>query len=219
LKINLSNKQLNPYDERLELYYNNVLIFEGRADKLITSNNATREVQMCLNFGKEEHKVTAKLFFSKILWIPEYNIKELRHDYTNIWFDKTDFNELWTNLRYDPSKDLEQIRNIAMDELKAFWFNGNRVHGFLGMITEWGRMVNSNIVAFSSDDLKLENVLRKLVDRKWEGCIFHETNFSVQNMVPIIAYFEDGSEWTLAVINSNNEIFLSLATDFYIKII
>lgn len=204
----------DPYFERLELCYCGRLIYEGYGDDLVTLSDAAEEIQLKLNLGSSRcyHVVTAKKFGSIIIWVPDIGEKQ-----ANLWCQEQDFRHLWETLRYPFARAYLRIRDAVTLDVLAFWFSESGVKGTVAELNQWGRDIKNTIVAFSTDSREdIQALTMLLTPSKSSGLLLEEASTATEH---IIAYLDDGTEWEIAAVDSDNNLRLRLTDGLYARVI
>ena len=210
------------YDEKIKIKYDDILIYYGYVDDLVTSISGELELQ--LNFGNYNNisSVICKKLNSSILCIPK--ISECFRDqyyYCPMIFSIEIFKDLWSSIRYNYNSDLQLIRQINLSDIILMWLvsskcrnNGNNIHEYL-------KYIFSKLICMSKEKEFLNIFINDIFKNSFELLEIEYKIINVHNKMETVFFYLDKKldyKWEALKVDEKQNIYLYLGNNKCIHI-
>ncbi|MDU1351057.1 hypothetical protein [uncultured Clostridium sp.] len=212
------------YDEKINVKYDDIIIYNGYVDNLVTSEDIDSDVELKLNYSNQssQSNVIARRLGEDILWIPniKYCFKE-KYKYIPIIFSVCEFKKLWDSMRYDYQDDINKIKEITNEEVMLTWYLTSNIKGSIDSIDDYANMLSSKFICTDIEDENIDKQILKLfnynqmLDKINLDSICEESSKIINAKI----YLDDNMEWDAIKIDNETNIYLNLANKKYIPIL
>lgn len=205
------------YDEKISIKYDDIIIYNGYVDNLVTSEDVDLDVELKLNYNNQSNysNVIARRIGEDILWIPnvKYCFKE-NYKYIPIIFSVAEFKKLWDSMRYNFQDDIDKIKEISNEEVVVTWYITSNIRENANSIDDYANILSNKFICTDIDD---KNINRQIL-------ILDKINLmgickGSNNIINAKIYLDDNIEWDAIKIIDETNIYLKLANKKYIPII
>lgn len=212
------------YDEKISIRYDNIVIYNGYVDDLVTSEDVDSNIELKLNYSNESNhsNVIARRLGKDILWIPnkKYCFKE-DYKYIPIIFSVDEFKKLWDSMRYDFQDDIDKIKEVTDEEVMLTWYITSNIRENANSIDDYVNILSSKFICTDIDD---ENINKQILKLFRYNEVLDKINLigiceRNNNIINAKIYLEDNIEWDAVRIVDETNIYLNLANKKYIPIL
>ena len=211
------------YDEKISIKYDDIIIYDGYVDNLVTSEDVDSDIELKLNYSNQSKSsnVIARGLGDDILWIPneKYCFKE-KYEYIPIIFSVAEFKKLWDSMRYNFQDDINKIPEITREEVMLTWYITSNIRENTNNIYEYVNLLKNKIICTEIDSKTINKEILKLFNYNQ---VINKINLKDickrnNNITNVKIYLEDNIEWDAIKIVDETNIFLNLASKKYISI-
>ncbi len=212
------------YDEKISVKYDNIIIYNGYVDNLVTSIGTDSSLELKLNYSNQfnQSNVIARRLGEDILWIPNINycFKE-KYKYIPIIFSVSEFKKLWDSMRYDFNDDINKIKEVTNEEVMLTWYITSNIRECVNSIDDYANILRRKFIC---TDIEGENIDKQILKLFNYNEILNKINFvgiceESKNIVNAKIYLDDNIEWDGIKIDDETNIYLNLANKKYIPIL
>lgn len=212
------------YDEKISIKYDDIIIYNGYVDNLVTSEDVDLDVELKLNYNNQSNysNVIARRIGEDILWIPnvKYCFKE-NYKYIPIIFSVAEFKKLWDSMRYNFQDDIDKIKEISNEEVVVTWYITSNIRENANSIDDYANILSNKFICTDIDDKNINRQILKLFNYNE---ILDKINLmgickGSNNIINAKIYLDDNIEWDAIKIIDETNIYLKLANKKYIPII
>lgn len=211
------------YDEKISIKYDDIIIYNGYVDSLVTSEDVDSDVELKLNYSNQSNQsnVIARRLGNDILWIPniKYCFKE-KYKYIPLIFSVNEFKKLWDSMRYNFEDDIEKIKEVTAEEVMLTWYITSNIRENVDSIYAY---VNILVSKFICTDIESENINKQILKLFNYNEILDKINLmgiceGNNNIINAKIYLDDNIEWDAIKIVDGTNIYLNLANRKYVPI-
>jgi len=212
------------YDEEISIKYDDIIIYNGYVDNLVTSEYADSDVELKLNYSNKSNQsnVIARRLGDDILWIPniKYCFKE-KYKYIPIIFSVDEFKKLWDSMRYNFEDDIEKIKKVTAEEVMLTWYITSNIKDNVNSIDAYGNILGSKFIC---TDIESENINEQIFRLFNYNEVRDKINLmgmceESNNMINAKIYLDNNIEWDAIKIADETNIYLNLSNKKYIPIL
>ncbi|HBJ2622691.1 hypothetical protein FDB55_02555 [Clostridium botulinum] len=212
------------YDEKISVKYDDIIIYNGYVDNLVTSEDVDSDIELKLNYSNQssQSNVIARRLGEDIVWIP--NIKycfKKEYKYVPIIFSVCEFKKLWDSMRYDFQDDINKIKEVTYEEIMLTWYITSNIRESIDSIDDYANMLSSKFIC---TDIEGENIDKQILKLFNYNQILDKINLTgicegSNNIINVKIYLDDNIEWDAIKIHNETNIYLNLANKKYIPIL
>lgn len=212
------------YDEKISIKYDDIIIYNGYLDNLVTSEDVDSNIELKLNYSNQynQNNVIARRLGEDILWIPniKYCFKE-KYKYIPIILSVAEFKKLWDNMRYNFQDDINKIMEVTAEEIMLTWYITSNIRESTDSIDDYVNILSSKFMCTDIEDENIDEKILKLfnyneiVDKINLAGICEGSN----NIINAKIYLDDNIEWDAIKIVDKTNIYLNLDNKKYIHIL
>lgn len=202
------------YDEKIKIQYGNAVIYNNYVDDLVTSTSGTLEFKLNFEDLTTISPVIVKFIESQIILVPKcpecFNKK---YNYIPIILSQEKFKELWTAMKYDDYEDIQKLNQISSEEILLMWFISSNCRYAVDNIKDYLKCIHSKILYVSKEDDLLQDLINKLLDKRFEELNIENTIIEITDKMEKIFFYLDEKtnyEWDAFRIDDNRNIYLHL---------
>lgn len=212
------------YDEEISIKYDDIIIYNGYVDNLVTSEYADSDVELKLNYSNKSNQsnVIARRLGDDILWIPniKYCFKE-KYKYIPIISSVDEFKKLWDSMRYNFEEDIEKINKVTAEEVMLTWYITSNIKDNVNSIDAYGNILGSKFIC---TDIESENINEQIFRLFNYNEVRDKINLmgmceESNNMINAKIYLDNNIEWDAIKIADETNIYLNLSNKKYIPIL
>ena len=212
------------YDEKISVKYDDIIIYNGYVDNLVTSEDLDSDIELKLNYNNQSNlsNVIARRLGDDILWIPnkKYCFKE-KYRYMPIIFSVSEFKKLWDSMRYNFQDDINKIKEVTDEEVMLTWYITSNIRESIDSINDYANILSSKFICTDIEGKNIDKQILKLfnyneiLDKINLVGICEESN----NLINAKIYLDDNIEWDAIKIDDETNIYLNLSNKKYIPIL
>ncbi|NFI55036.1 hypothetical protein FDA48_01345 [Clostridium botulinum] len=209
------------YDEKISVKYDDMIIYNGYVDNLVTSKDVDSDVELKLNYSNQSNQsnVIARRLGEEILWIPniKYCFKE-KYKYIPIIFSVAEFKKLWDSMRYNFQDDINKIKEVTNEEVMLTWYITSNIRESTDSIDDYAKILSSKFIC---TDIDGENINKQILKLFNYNEILDKINLvgiceGSNNIINANIYLDDNIEWDAIKIVDETNIYLNLCNKKYI---
>ncbi|NFT07868.1 hypothetical protein FDF26_12480 [Clostridium botulinum] len=209
------------YDEKISVKYDDMIIYNGYVDNLVTSKDVDSDVELKLNYSNQSNQsnVIARRLGEEILWIPniKYCFKE-KYKYIPIIFSVAEFKKLWDSMRYNFQYDINKIKEVTNEEVMLTWYITSNIRESTDSIDDYAKILSSKFIC---TDIDGENINKQILKLFNYNEILDKINLvgiceGSNNIINANIYLDDNIEWDAIKIVDETNIYLNLCNKKYI---
>ncbi|MDR5587391.1 hypothetical protein [Clostridium aquiflavi] len=209
------------YDEKISVKYDDMIIYNGYVDNLVTSEDVDSDVELKLNYSNQSNQsnVIARRLGEEILWIPniKYCFKE-KYKYIAIIFSVAEFKKLWDSMRYNFQDDINKIKEVTNEEVMLTWYITSNIRESTDSIDDYAKILSSKFIC---TDIDGENINKQILKLFNYNEILDKINLvgiceGSNNIINANIYLDDNIEWDAIKIVDETNIYLNLCNKKYI---
>ncbi|AIY79419.1 hypothetical protein FDB15_14145 [Clostridium botulinum] len=209
------------YDEKISVKYDDMIIYNGYVDNLVTSKDVDSDVELKLNYSNRSNQsnVIARRLGEEILWIPniKYCFKE-KYKYIPIIFSVAEFKKLWDSMRYNFQDDINKIKEVTNEEVMLTWYITSNIRESTDSIDDYANILSSKFIC---TDIDGENINKQILKLFNYNEILDKINLvgiceGSNNIINANIYLDDNIEWDAIKIADETNIYLNLCNKKYI---
>ncbi|NFF22710.1 hypothetical protein FDF76_11710 [Clostridium botulinum] len=209
------------YDEKISVKYDDMIIYNGYVDNLVTSKDVDSDVELKLNYSNRSNQsnVIARRLGEEILWIPniKYCFKE-KYKYIPIIFSVAEFKKLWDSMRYNFQDDINKIKEVTNEEVMLTWYITSNIRESTDSIDDYANILSSKFIC---TDIDGENINKQILKLFNYNEILDKINLvgiceGSNNIINANIYLDDNIEWNAIKIADETNIYLNLCNKKYI---
>ncbi|WP_252232150.1 hypothetical protein [Clostridium sp. ZBS15] len=209
------------YDEKISVKYDDMIIYNGYVDNLVTSEDVDSDVELKLNYSNQfnQSNVIARRLGEEILWIPniKYCFKE-KYKYIPIIFSVAEFKKLWDSMRYNFQDDINKIKEVTNEEVMLTWYITSNIRESTDSIDDYAKILSSKFIC---TDIDGENINKQILKLFNYNEILDKINLvsiceGSNNIINANIYLDDNIEWDAIKIVDETNIYLNLCNKKYI---
>lgn len=212
------------YDEKISIKYDDIIIYNGYVDDLVTSEDVDSDVELKLNYSNQSNQsnVIARRLGDDILWIPniKYCFKE-KYKYIPIIFSTDKFKKLLDSMRYNFEDDIEKIKEVTDEEVMLTWYITSNIRDNVDSIDAYANILSSKFIC---TDIEGENINKQILKLFNYNEVLDKINLKglceeSNNIINTKIYLDDNLEWDAIKIVDETKIYLNLSNKKYIPIL
>ncbi|WP_252238070.1 hypothetical protein [Clostridium sp. VAP51] len=209
------------YDEKISVKYDDMIIYNGYVDNLVTSKDVDSDVELKLNYSNQSNQsnVIARRLGEEILWIPniKYCFKE-KYKYIPIIFSVAEFKKLWDSMRYNFQDDINKIKEVTNEEVMLTWYITSNIRESTDSIDDYTKILSNKFIC---TDIDGENINKQILKLFNYNEILDKINLvgiceRSNNIINANIYLDDNIEWYAIKIVDETNIYLNLCNKKYI---
>ncbi|WP_252222523.1 MULTISPECIES: hypothetical protein [unclassified Clostridium] len=209
------------YDEKISVKYDDMIIYNGYVDNLVTSKDVDSDVELKLNYSNQSNQsnVIARRLGEEILWIPniKYCFKE-KYKYIPIIFSVAEFKKLWDSMRYNFQDDINKIKEVTNEEVMLTWYITSNIRESTDSIDDYAKILSNKFIC---TDIDGENINKQILKLFNYNEILDKINLvgiceRSNNIINANIYLDDNIEWDAIKIVDETNIYLNLCNKKYI---
>ncbi|MBN1052886.1 hypothetical protein DV092_12665 [Clostridium botulinum] len=209
------------YDEKISVKYDDMIIYNGYVDNLVTSKDVDSDVELKLNYSNQSNQsnVIARHLGEEILWIPniKYCFKE-KYKYIPIIFSVAEFKKLWDSMRYNFQDDINKIKEVTNEEVMLTWYITSNIRESTDSIDDYAKILSNKFIC---TDIDGENINKQILKLFNYNEILDKINLvgiceRSNNIINANIYLDDNIEWDAIKIVDETNIYLNLCNKKYI---
>ncbi|WP_252243953.1 MULTISPECIES: hypothetical protein [unclassified Clostridium] len=209
------------YNEKISVKYDDMIIYNGYVDNLVTSKDVDSDVELKLNYSNQSNQsnVIARRLGEEILWIPniKYCFKE-KYKYIPIIFSVAEFKKLWDSMRYNFQDDINKIKEVTNEEVMLTWYITSNIRESTDSIDDYAKILSSKFIC---TDIDGENINKQILKLFNYNEILDKINLvgiceGSNNIINANIYLDDNIEWDAIKIVDETNIYLNLCNKKYI---
>ncbi|NFS28763.1 hypothetical protein FDF12_09910 [Clostridium botulinum] len=208
------------YDEKISVKYDDMIIYNGYVDNLVTSKDVDSDVELKLNYSNQSNQsnVIARRLGEEILWIPniKYCFKE-KYKYIPIIFSVAEFKKLWDSMRYNFQDDINKIKEVTNEEVMLTWYITSNIRESTDSIDDYAKILSNKFIC---TDIDGENINKQILKLFNYNEILDKINLvgiceRSNNIINANIYLDDNIEWDAIKIVDETNIYLNLCNKKY----
>ncbi|EPY2273408.1 hypothetical protein ACXAUS_002270 [Clostridium sporogenes] len=212
------------YDEKISIKYDDIIIYDGYVDNLVTSEDVDSDVELKLNYSNQSNQsnVIARRLGDDILWIPniKYCFRE-KYKYIPIIFSVDEFKKLWDSMRYNFQDDIDKIKEVTDEEVMLTWYITSNIRDNVDSIDAYANILRSKFIC---TDIEGENINKQILKLFNYNEVLDKINLmgvceERNNIINAKIYLDDNIEWDSIKIVDETNIYLNLSNKKYIPIL
>lgn len=212
------------YDEKISIKHDDIIIYNGYVDSLVTSEDVESDVELKLNYSNQSNQsnVIARRLGNDILWIPniKYCFKE-KYKYIPLIFSVNEFKKLWDSMRYNFEDDIEKIKEVTAEEVMLTWYITSNIRDNVDRIDDYVNILGRRFIC---TDIECENINKQILKLFNYNEILNKINLmgicdGNNNIINAKIYLDDNVEWDAIKILDETNIYLNLANKKYVPIL
>ncbi|WP_434297745.1 hypothetical protein [Clostridium sporogenes] len=212
------------YDEKISIKYDDIIIYDGYVDNLVTSEDVDSDVELKLNYSNQSNQsnVIARRLGDDILWIPniKYCFRE-KYKYIPIIFSVDEFKKLWGSMRYNFQDDIDKIKEVTDEEVMLTWYITSNIRDNVDSIDAYANILSSKFIC---TDIEGENINKQILKLFNYNEVLDKINLmgvceERNNIINAKIYLDDNIQWDSIKIVDETNIYLNLANKKYIPIL
>ncbi|AUM95038.1 MULTISPECIES: hypothetical protein [Clostridium] len=212
------------YDEIISIKYDDIIIYDGYVDNLVTSEDVDSDVELKLNYSNQSNQsnVIARRLEDNILWIPniKFCFKE-GYRYMPIIFSADEFKKLWDSMGYNFEDDIDKIKEVTNEELMLAWYITSNIRDSVDSMDAYVNILSSKVICTDIED---ENINKQIFQLFNYNEVLDKINLmgmceERNNMIDAKIYLDDDIEWDAIKIVDKTKIYLNLSNKKYIPIL
>jgi len=214
----------NIYDEKINIKYDDIMIYNGYVDNLVTSEDLDSDIELKLNYDDKSNQsnVIARRLGENILYVPniKYCFKD-KYRYIPIIFSLDEFKKLWETMGYSFENDIEKIKEATNEELMLTWYITSNIRDNVDSIYDYVNTIRSKFICTDIEGEDINEQIYQLFN--WNE-VLHKRNLMVtckesNSMTNVKIYLDDNIEWDAIKIIDKTKIYLNLSNKIYISIL
>ncbi|WP_291584095.1 hypothetical protein [Clostridium sp. UBA6640] len=214
----------NIYDERINIKYDDIMIYNDYVDNLVTSEDVDSDIELKLNYGDKSNQsnIIVRRSGKNILCLPniKYCFKD-KYMYIPIIFSLDEFKKLWEAMGYSFENDIEKIKEATNEELMLAWYITSNIRDNVDSMHYY---VNTIKRKFICTDIEGEDINKQIYQLFNWNEVLHKMNLMVtckesNSMTNVKIYLDDNVEWDAIKIADKSKIYLNLSNKIYISIL
>ncbi|WP_291562651.1 MULTISPECIES: hypothetical protein [unclassified Clostridium] len=212
------------YDEKINIKYDDIMIYNGYVDNLVTSEDLDSDIELRLNYDDKSNQsnVIARRLGENILCVPniKYCFKD-KYKYIPIIFSLDEFKKLWEAMSYSFENDIEKIKKVTNEELMLTWYITSNIRDNVDSIYDYVNTIRSKFICTDIEDEDINKQIYQLFN--WSE-VLHKRNLMFtckesNSMTNVKIYLDDNVEWDAIKIADKTKIYLNLSNKIYISIL
>lgn len=212
------------YDEKINIKYDNITIYNDYVDNLVTSEDIDSDIGLRLNYDDRlnQSNVIARRLGENILCVPniKYCFKD-KYRYIPIIFSLDEFKKLWEAMSYSFENDIKKIKEATNEELMLAWYITSNIRDNVDSMHDYVNTIRSKFIC---TDIEGEDINKQICQLfNWNEALY-KMNLMVtckesNNMTNVKIYLDDNVEWDAIKIIDKTKIYLNLSNKIYIFIL